>query len=268
MGKVGSIVWRSEIMEENTINVDRTSIPYASMETRQWFCQELETAVRKHSQYLYEVENMARRSLPKWYLLTKRAIDIFACIVGLILLSPLFLVVAVLIKLDSRGPIFLAQERVGKNRKQFKMYKFRTMVDDAEKKTGPVWAIDNDPRLTFMGRLMRKRKIDELPQLLNVIKGDMSLVGPRPERPFFVDYFIEHVPGYYRRLEVTPGITGPAQLRNGSDYRPIDVIRKLRFDINYIKKMRLSIDIMLLVLTVMAVLKGKVGRSKGRLIGT
>jgi lipopolysaccharide/colanic/teichoic acid biosynthesis glycosyltransferase len=190
-------------------------------------------------------------------LVAKRCFDIFAAIIALILLSPLFLVVAILIKLDSKGPVFFCQERVGKKGRIFRMYKFRTMVQDAERKTGPVWAKKDDPRLTVVGRVLRKTKIDEFPQFFNIIKGDMSLVGPRPERPCFVKRFAEIVPGYERRHDVIPGCTGLAQLRNGYDSTPGDIYRKLRYDVTYINKMSMAIDFRLLTETFLSVLVGK-----------
>jgi lipopolysaccharide/colanic/teichoic acid biosynthesis glycosyltransferase len=196
--------------------------------------------------------------LDRWYLTIKRGMDLSVAIFGLIILSPLFAVVAAIIKIDSKGPVIFCQERIGKGGKTFKIYKFRTMFNDAEKTTGPVWASENDPRVTLIGRFLRKSKIDELPQLVNLIKGEMSMVGPRPERPFFVSYFSDSVPGYVRRLDITPGITGLAQLRNGYDKCALDVIKKLRFDITYIKKMRLSLDIKLLLETFMSLLKREI----------
>ena len=221
------------------------------------FRQELEAAVEKHSRYLQEVKNMPKAKLPTWYFIVKRSMDILVGTLGLILLSPLLLVVIVMIKLDSRGPIFFSQIRVGKNGKLFKIHKFRTMVADAEEKTGPVWATENDPRLTYVGRFLRKSKIDEFPQFVNLIMGNMTMVGPRPERPSFVDHFIRAVPGYERRLDVSPGITGAAQLRNGYDSCAADIIRKLRFDITYVKKMGLYTDIGILAETFLAVVKGR-----------
>ena len=144
----------------------------------------------------------------------------------------------------------------------FRIHKFRTMVKDAERKTGAVWAKKDDPRVTVVGRVLRKSKIDELPQLMNVIKGEMSLVGPRPERPYFVQRFDEIVPGYARRHDVIPGITGLAQLKNGYDSTPDDIYRKLRYDVTYIKKMGMAIDLRLLTDTFLAVL---VGRANGSL---
>lgn len=228
---------------------------YAS--THQELLRELEIAVNKYTRYLHEVEMMELAKLSRGYFAVKRAMDLFVGILGLILLLPLFLVVMIIVKVDSRGPVFFSQQRVGKDGKLFKMYKFRTMVVDAESKTGPVWAVENDPRLTLVGRFLRKSKIDEFPQFMNLVKGDMTMVGPRPERPFFVDYFKAKIPGYARRLEVTPGITGLAQLRNGYDRRAVDVIKKLRFDVTYMKKMKLSLDLRLLRETFLAVLKRK-----------
>ncbi|MGQ9609406.1 MAG: sugar transferase [bacterium] len=195
--------------------------------------------------------------LSKYYLYVKRIIDIIVGLFGLILFSPLILVVAILIKLDSKGPVFFSQERVGKNGKIFKIYKFRTMKKDAEEKTGPTWATDDDPRTTYIGKKLRKTKIDEIPQFVNLLKGDMSLVGPRPERPCFVDKFKKYIPGYERRLDVLPGITGLAQLRNGYDKDAPRLIRKLRFEITYIKKMSLSMDIKLIIETIVCAIKGK-----------
>ncbi|MBM3241534.1 sugar transferase, partial [Candidatus Poribacteria bacterium] len=129
-----------------------------------------------------------------------------------------------------------------------------TMVQDAERKTGPVWARKDDPRLTVVGGVLRKAKIDELPQLFNVIKGEMSLVGPRPERPCFVQRFAAIMPGYNRRHDVIPGITGLAQLRNGYDSSPDDIYRKLRYDITYIRRIGLAIDFRLLLETFLAIL--------------
>ena len=231
------------------------------------FYDKLKSGVRKHLRYLHEVEGMPAAKLPGWYLAFKRGMDISVGVTGLILLSPLFLVVAAMIKIDSRGPVIFSQERVGKDGKPFNIHKFRTMIDNAEENTGAVWTIENDPRLTFIGRYLRKSKIDEFPQFVNLVKGEMTLVGPRPERPElvwlspespeFAEAFADIIPGYLRRLDVTPGITGTAQLRNGYDRNPMDVIRKLRYDITYTKKMGLSMDLGLLWETFWRMLTGK-----------
>jgi lipopolysaccharide/colanic/teichoic acid biosynthesis glycosyltransferase len=218
---------------------------------------DLQDAVKHHHQYLHKVEEMRNIDLPRWYLITKRFMDVFVAILGILLLSPLFLIVALLIKIDSKGPVLYGQDRVGKNGKLFKIYKFRTMRIDAEKQTGPVWATENDPRITFIGRILRDSKIDEFPQFVNLIKGEMSMVGPRPERPFFVEQFTKTIPGYSRRLDVTPGLTGPAQLRNGYNTSAMSVIKKLRYDIYYVKRMDLSMDLGLLAETFVSLFKGK-----------
>jgi len=245
----------TELIEGNNKYNGRTSSSCTTLQQKLY--QEMEDIVRKRSRYLHEVENMPSIEISRWYLLVKRSMDIFVGLLGLIILSPLFIIVSIMIKIDSRGPIIYSQERVGKKNTLFKMYKFRTMVDGAEGKTGPVWATDNDPRLTYIGRFLRNSKIDEIPQFINLIKGDMTMIGPRPERPFFVDKFTILIPGYNRRLEVTPGITGLAQLRNGYDHCALDVIRKLRWDITYIKKMDLSLDLKLLFETFISGITGK-----------
>ncbi len=225
---------------------------------QQKFNQELDNAVSHSLQHLQEIAEMPGVNPPGWYLAVKRGMDIFAGAFGLILLSPIFLIAAIMIKIDSRGTVFYRQERVGKNGKLFMVYKFRTMVADAEQKTGPVWAKGtSDPRLTLVGRFLRKSKIDEFPQFINLVKGDMTMVGPRPERPFFVDHFVEKVPGYVRRLDVTAGITGLAQLRNGYDASAADVISKLEYDITYIRNMKLSMDLRLVAETFISALIGK-----------
>lgn len=234
---------------------ERPTVFYSSIDER--FYRDLEFIVRKHNNYFREVEKSPTVQIPTLYLVAKRCLDIFAAIIGLILLSPLFLVVAILIKLNTKGPVFFSQERVGKNGQLFRIHKFRTMVQDAERQTGAVWAKEDDPRVTVVGRVLRKSKIDEFPQFFNIIKGDMSLVGPRPERTCFVQRFAEIVPGYERRHDVIPGCTGLAQLRNGYDSTPDDIYWKLRYDVTYINNMGMAIDLRLLTETFLAVLVGK-----------
>ena len=228
-------------------------VVYPSIDER--FYRDLEILVGEHYNYLRGLEKIPPFQISTLYLVSKRCFDIFAAIIGLILLSPLFLVVAILIKLDTKGPVFYSQERIGKNGQTFQIHKFRTMRKNAEGGTGPVWSPGrNDPRITLVGRVLRKSKIDEFPQFFNVIKGEMSLVGPRPERPCFVERFTEIMPGYKRRHDITPGCTGLAQLRNGYDSNPYDIYRKLRYDITYIKKMGLAIDFRLLMETFLSIL--------------
>ncbi len=221
------------------------------------FYDELKADVKKHILYLQGVETMPDVKLSGWYLAIKRGMDIFVGVTGLILLSPLLLFVAAMVKIDSRGPVIFSQERVGKDGKLFKIHKFRTLMDNAEEKTGPRWIPEDDPCITFIGKFLRKSKIDEFPQFVNLIKGEITLVGPRPERPYFVNPFADIIPGYVRRLDVTPGITGAAQLRNGYDRNTMSVIRKLRYDVTYMKKMSLYMDLGLLWETFWRMLTGK-----------
>ncbi|NPV45833.1 MAG: sugar transferase [Armatimonadetes bacterium] len=183
----------------------------------------------------------------------------YADVAVTLLLMPLALVLiglcALLTKLLSPGPVFYRQERVGKDGQIFDFIKIRTMVVDAEKHTGPVWATANDPRITPLGRLLRKTRLDELPQLFLVLKGDMSLVGPRPERPFFVEQFSREIPLYERRLMVRPGITGWAQIHHNYDRNTDDVIEKLRYDLYYIRRLSFSLDLEILIKTVGVMLR-------------
>ncbi len=184
-----------------------------------------------------------------WETVLKRGIDI-AVAAGIIVVGlPVWLLIAVAIKLDSRGPVLYRQKRVGKEGKQFSMFKFRSMVQNAESLSGPTWAEKDDPRVTRVGRLLRKTHLDEVPQFLNVLDGDMSLVGPRPERRFFVEQFLRDIPLYRRRLNVKPGITGWAQVRHKYDESLDDVKTKLRYDLFYIENISLRMDIKILIQT-------------------
>ena len=178
----------------------------------------------------------------------KRAVDIFGSLCGLIVTSPLLLIVAILIRATSKGPIIFSQERIGQHNHAFKMYKFRTMYvqDTKEEKKG--WTTKNDPRITKVGRILRKTSIDELPQLFNILIGDMSLVGPRPERPQYVEKFKEEIPRYMIKHQVRPGLTGWAQI-NG--YRGDTSIRKrIEYDIYYIENWSMSFDFKIMFLTI------------------
>lgn len=173
-----------------------------------------------------------------------RLLDITGSIAILLLAFPIMLVVAVAIKLTSPGPILYRQERVGKGGKLFALYKFRTMIQDAEKHVGPVWAAKDDARVTPVGRILRRTRLDELPQLFNILKGDMSLVGPRPERPFFVE---RHKALQGVRLAVKPGLTGLAQVRSYYDLKPA---HKVKYDYLYIQKRSLLLNIYILLQTI------------------
>lgn len=190
-------------------------------------------------------------NMKTWEWITKRLLDIFVSLFFLILFSPLWLLVSILIKLDSKGPIIFNQKRIGKNNQEFKLFKFRTMVNDAEKETGPVWAEKDDPRITKVGRFLRKYKIDEVPQFFNVLIGDMSIVGPRPEREYFVEKLEKEIQFYSRRLIVKPGITGWAQIKHKYDETIDDVKEKLRYDLYYIENMSLLLDVKIIIQTLL-----------------
>jgi exopolysaccharide biosynthesis polyprenyl glycosylphosphotransferase len=188
--------------------------------------------------------------------LMKRTVDLLFSIAVLIGLSPVWLLLAAAIKLDSPGPVLFKQERIGKGGKEYTLLKFRSMIRDAEKHTGPVWARKNDQRITGVGRFLRRTRLDEIPQLINVFKGEMSLVGPRPERPFFVRQLVQEIPLYSRRLNVKPGITGWAQTRHTYDTDIDDVREKVRYDLYYIENMSLSLDLKILARTILVTLTG------------
>ncbi len=187
----------------------------------------------------------------------KRAVDVAVSLSVLVLGLPLLAALAIMIKFDSRGPILYAQKRVGRGGRIFTLLKFRSMVADAEANTGPVWAGKRDPRITRIGRWLRKLHLDELPQFLNVLKGNMSLVGPRPERPAFVDQFRSTIPLYERRLNVKPGITGWAQVKHKYDESLTDVMDKLRYDLFYLENMSLILDLKIILSTIGVVLSGR-----------
>jgi exopolysaccharide biosynthesis polyprenyl glycosylphosphotransferase len=195
--------------------------------------------------------------MPLWERRFKRLLDLAFAVAILLLGLPVWLLLALLIKLDSAGPIFYRQERVGKDGRIFAIVKFRTMVQNAEQLTGPKWAEKDDPRITRAGRFMRKWRLDEFPQFLNVLRGEMSLVGPRPERPFFVEKLKKEVPFYMRRLKVQPGITGWAQVKGTYDNTIEDVKQKLQYDFFYVENMSLTLDFNILLHTIYVMLAGK-----------
>jgi sugar transferase (PEP-CTERM system associated) len=188
--------------------------------------------------------------------LFKRTVDLVLSLTMLVLLAPVIVLMAVIIKLDSRGPVFFSQERIGENRKPYMVHKFRSMISDAEARTGPVWAQDNDSRITRIGNFIRKWRIDEIPQLWNVLKGEMSFVGPRPERDHFIKELEEVIPYYGERFTVKPGLTGWAQVSYGYGASVDDAIEKLNYDLFYIKNMSILMDIMIVARTVKTVIFG------------
>jgi exopolysaccharide biosynthesis polyprenyl glycosylphosphotransferase len=189
-----------------------------------------------------------RRDIEEFFM---RGLDIVGSILALLVFSPAIILLSALIKLSSRGPVFYKQQRVGKDGKVFTLYKFRTMVNDAEKELGPVLARRDDPRVTKVGRILRTTRLDETPQLLNVLRGDMSLVGPRPERPHFVK---QHKALHELRLAVKPGLTGLAQIRSVYDLKPK---HKIKYDYLYIQKRSLLLNLYILFRTIPAVFSRK-----------
>jgi sugar transferase (PEP-CTERM system associated) len=189
-------------------------------------------------------------------LATKRTFDLVASLSGLVLATPLMLVSAILLKLESpRDPVLYHQERVGLNGRLFTIHKFRTMRTDAEARSGPVWSAgDADPRITRIGRVMRKTRLDEIPQLWNVLRGDMSLIGPRPERPPFVEQLTRQIPFYGQRHVVKPGVTGWAQVRYSYGASVEDAIEKMQYDLYYVKHMSLRFDVLIALETVKTVI--------------
>ena len=196
-----------------------------------------------------------------WY---KRPFDLVVLAAVHLVLSPLLLLLCALIPsaiwLEDRGPIFYTQLRVGKRGKAFRIFKFRSMIPDAESGTGPIWAAENDPRVTRVGRFLRATGLDELPQVINLWKGDLSLVGPRPERPALTDQFARDVSGFHDRLDVRPGLTGLAQVRGRYATRPKD---KVRYDALYVKRMSPWLDVKLLFVSVIITFKAGWQAPKG-----
>jgi sugar transferase (PEP-CTERM system associated) len=190
----------------------------------------------------------------------KRALDIVMSLIGIVLTAPIMLMVAALVRITSPGPVIYQQQRVGKNGRVFTLYKFRSMRNDAEKHTGAVWATAGDTRVTPIGRFHRKARLDELPQFWNVLRGDMSFVGPRPERPFFVAQLAEQVPFYEQRHALKPGITGWAQVKYRYGASLEDSLEKLRYDLYYVKHLSLPFDVTILFDTVKVVLFAKGAR--------
>ncbi len=208
---------------------------------------------------LFEIGGLPLVGLPKhplygMYAFTKRSMDIVGACVGLLLSAPIMLATACAIKWDSKGPVFYRQKRVGRNGREFWLIKFRTMSADAEKETGPVWAVKQDPRVTRAGRFLRNKRIDEIPQFWNVLKGEMSLVGPRPERRLFMEAFAKETPLFPLRLRVRPGITSLSHTMGRYDSMPE---HRLLYDLVYLSNLSLMLDVRILVTTVKIVLTGR-----------
>jgi exopolysaccharide biosynthesis polyprenyl glycosylphosphotransferase len=211
---------------------------------------------RTNQIYGFPLIEITPQLMPPWEESTKRLIDVVVSILILGAGLPLWIIVALLIKLDSPGPVLYRQERVGKDGVSFDIIKFRSMGKDAEMQ-GPRWAGRQDPRVTRFGRFIRQLHLDEIPQMINVLKGDMSLIGPRPERPVFVKRLSKEIPLYQRRLKVRPGITGWAQVKQKYDETIDDVKKKVQYDLFYIENMSLRMDFKILLNTAYHVLMGR-----------
>jgi len=228
---------RNPIMKENAVAIRTEALarPYSH---------------RAGSRLALESTPQGSRVGRRSYAEAKAVLDYVLASLLLVLFLPVLFVCALLVKLSSGGPVFYRQLRVGQHGRLFEIIKLRTMRINAERETGPVWARDKDPRVTWIGRLLRRSHLDELPQLFNVLRGEMSLVGPRPERPIFVDEFNRTIRGYYRRLAAKPGITGLAQVRYRYDETLRDVRKKLAYDLLYTRRMCWYLDLSICVLTV------------------
>jgi lipopolysaccharide/colanic/teichoic acid biosynthesis glycosyltransferase len=185
---------------------------------------------------------------------------VVTAVIGLCFSAPLIPLVALAVKLDSNGPVFFEQLRIGAKEKKFMLYKFRTMREDAESKTGEVWAQKDDPRVTRVGKYLRKFRLDEIPQMYNVLKGDMSFIGPRPERPEFVKKLKEAIPYYSERHCVKPGLTGWAQIKYPYGASVEDSAEKLRYDLYYIKNTSIPLDLLIMLETAKVIMFGRGGR--------
>jgi lipopolysaccharide/colanic/teichoic acid biosynthesis glycosyltransferase len=194
--------------------------------------------------------------MPVWQEKVKSIIDRTLSLFALIILSPLMLALSVVIKCSSRGPVFYSQERIGKYGRPFVLYKFRTMNPNAEA-NGPALSSKNDNRITPVGRFMRKTRLDELPNFYNVLKGDMSLVGPRPERQFFIDQIVKKAPHYLHLQKIKPGITSWGQVKYGYAENVDQMIERLKYDLLYLENMSLLVDFRIILYTLITVVRGR-----------
>ena len=217
----------------------------------------MQTPVRIADIYGEPLVNISRSSMSDSGKNIKRALDILVSAVALILLLPLYAIVAAIIKITSPGPVFYLQERIGLHNKPFNIIKFRSMVNNAEVDGQPQLSSDNDPRITPFGRFMRKYRIDELPQFWNVLKGEMSLVGPRPERKYYIDQITPRIPAYALLHQVHPGITSMGMVKFGYAKDVDEMVERVKYDLMYLNNMSLLNDIKILIYTIKIVFTGR-----------
>ena len=213
-------------------------------------------AIHQHSIFHAPFIVINNRLMPEWQYSLKRIFDIIISLVAMIILSPVYLVTAIIVKATPPGPVFYAQERIGYLGRPFKMHKFRSMYVDAEQ-AGPALSKDNDPRITPFGRFMRKVRLDEIPQFYNVLRGTMSLVGPRPERQFYIDQIVKRAPEYLLLQRIKPGITSWGQVRYGYASNVDEMVERLRYDLLYLDNMSLTTDLKILLYTVIIIIQGR-----------
>ncbi len=212
--------------------------------------------VRMSSMYGTALIQISEDLMPTWQASLKRFLDVILSIMAIIILLPVYFLVALGVKLSSQGDILYSHERIGKNSKPFTIYKFRSMYHDSESK-GPALSSDDDPRITPFGKILRKSRLDETPQFFNVLRGDMSLVGPRPERQFYIDKIVERAPHYKHLLKVRPGITSWGQVKFGYAENVDEMVKRLKYDLIYIANMNLYHDFKILIYTILIVLQGR-----------
>ena len=213
-------------------------------------------AIHQHSIFHAPFIVLNNRLMPEWQYSLKRIFDVIISLVAMILLSPVYIITAIIVKATSPGPVFYAQERIGHLGRPFKMHKFRAMYVDAEQ-AGPALSKDNDPRITPFGHFMRKVRLDEIPQFYNVLRGTMSLVGPRPERQFYIDQIVKRAPEYLLLQRVKPGITSWGQVRYGYASNVDEMVERIRYDLLYLDNMSLTTDLKILLYTVIIIFQGR-----------
>ena len=252
------IITVNEIDKEQLFNLINNLFKYnVPIKIAPELCDILTTKVRHDNILTEPLIDIAQNDMPDSQKSIKRAIDIVASAFALTLLLPVFLIISILIKRDSKGPVIYKQERIGRHGKPFYIYKFRTMRNDAEKGNVPQLSSTDDPRVTRIGKFLRKYRLDETPQFWNVVKGDMSLVGPRPERRYFVDKIIERAPYFTLIYQVRPGITSLGMVKFGYATNIDEMITRTKYDIIYIESMSLLIDIKIIIYTIKTVFTGK-----------